>query len=328
MSSFTIKTLFSGGIITNYHCSSKCRHCLYACSPKRNDDYMSAEMATRIFKKLKSMGCYSIHIGGGEPFLNPDGLEKVLETARTENINVDYVETNSSWFRDIENAVDILLKLKKAGLTTLLISISPFHNEFVPFRKVKGVMSACHRTGLSVFPWIYEFFNEMDELDENKTHTLEEYRRKFGNNYVNNIPNRYWVHFGGRALNTYKSHYKQRSVDEILKEYGPCKELTDTSHFHFDLYGNYIPGLCSGLSIKMDDIGKEITQAEYPFISILHQKGISGLMEMAKTEYNFQPQENYFSKCHLCYDIRKHLVTNKGVDSHELRPNEFYNSEE
>ena len=57
-------------------------------------------------------------------------------------MHIDYVETNSSWYRDPDTAIELLDRLKRKGLHTLLISMSPFHNEYIPFAKVKGVMVA------------------------------------------------------------------------------------------------------------------------------------------------------------------------------------------
>ncbi len=47
-------------------------------------------------------------------------------------MEIEYVETNSSWFKDEHSAVALLRKLMEYGLRTLLISMSPFHNEY-PF---------------------------------------------------------------------------------------------------------------------------------------------------------------------------------------------------
>ncbi len=318
--------MYSGGLITNYYCSSQCGHCLYGCSPKWPKEYITKEKAKSNFRLIKSLGCYSVHIGGGEPFLNVNGLEKVLIAAKEENMQIDYIETNSSWFTSEVSAVDILRKLKKAGLRTLLISMSPFHNEHIPFRKVKEVISICRKTGVSVFPWIQEFYPELAMFDVNKKHTLNEFKEKFGEEYIENIPMRYWIHFGGRAIQTYKEIYPLKSLGEILNSDLGCNELTDTSHFHTDLFGNYIPGLCSGISIKMYDLGVPLNENEYPIITTLYNNGVKGFLETAGAKSGFNPDKEYFNKCHLCFDIRKYLVKEKGIISKELQPVEYYDN--
>lgn len=47
----------------------------------------------RILSKALSLGCASIHIGGGEPLLLPDSLCKVERKARVLGVGIEYVET-------------------------------------------------------------------------------------------------------------------------------------------------------------------------------------------------------------------------------------------
>ncbi|MCP4132893.1 MAG: radical SAM protein [bacterium] len=323
MKQLAISRLGSGGVITNYSCSSRCAHCLYGCSPQRDKGYLEIKRARDIFKKVREMGCSSVHIGGGEPFLNVPGLRRVLETAKNERIGIEYIETNSSWYKEREGAVQILRSLKEEGVSTLLVSISPFHNEYIPFKKVKGVIGACREAGISVFPWVENLYPDLDSFDEETTHSPEEYAARFGSDYFHRIPSRLWIHMGGRALQTFRGLYRAKKTGEILERSAGCGELADVSHFHFDLHGNYIPGLCSGLAIKAEDMGKPVEQETYPFLSILYRSGVSGLVDMAR-EYGFEPGEEYISKCELCFEVRKYLVLEKGLNSADLNPAGFY----
>ena len=200
MADFTIKRLRSGGLITNYFCTSSCKHCLYNCSPRWEKRYIEPEVAGKIFKNIRSLGCRSVHIGGGEPLLRPAELGKVLEIAAQVGVAVEYVETNSSWYRDIESAKDLLTRLRPKGVNTLLVSISPFHNEQIPFSRVQGVIEAAKQVGVGIFPWITDFISDLSQLDPAKSHSLDEYRQIYGDNYLVQILQRYWIHLGGRAL--------------------------------------------------------------------------------------------------------------------------------
>jgi hypothetical protein len=320
-----LRRLTAGGLITNYYCTSRCRHCLYACSPGWEKRYIDPETAERNFRKIRELGCASVHIGGGEPLLNPEGLRGVLAAARKVGVGIEYVETNSSWFIGQEKAVGLLTDLKKMGLTTLLISISPFHNEHIPFRKVKGVIAACRAAGMQAFPWINEFYREIDSFEDEKTHRLEEYVAKFGADYLNRLPGRYWIHLGGRAIKTFQQVFPARSLEAVCAgSPGGCRELLDTRHFHLDLFGNYIPGLCAGLAIKGEDLGKPLDAAAYPLLTTLFNTGIWGLLDYAVSHHGFHPADAYISKCHLCLEIRSYLVAEKQVQSPELQPLAFY----
>ncbi|MBN1181991.1 MAG: radical SAM protein [Bacteroidales bacterium] len=324
MKNLIIQTIFSGGIITNYYCTSRCAHCLYACSPKWEKRYITREQARNNFKWIKDLGCYSVHIGGGEPFLNFDGLLDVLDIANQEGIGIDYIETNSSWFVNKEKGEEQLRAIRAKGVSTLLISISPFHNEYIPLCRVKELISACQRTGLSVFPWVQGFMNDLSRFDDSSTHSLKEYSEVFGKEYLAGIPNRYWTHFGGRAIDTFKQVFELTPLESILNKNNGCTELSKTDHFHVDLFGNYIPGLCSGFSIHIDDLGKELNENRYPFILMLYSKGIRAFYDMAVNMYGFNPEYGYLNKCHLCLEIRKYLVNEVEIESIELQPNQYY----
>lgn len=324
MKTLTIRRLASGGLITNYYCSSACRHCLYACSPQWEKKYIDEDTAGRLFARMMELGCHSIHIGGGEPLLNAPRLEAVARKAAETGMEIEYVETNSSWYRDESSAVEMLKSIKKQGIRTLLVSISPFHNEFIPFYKVKGAMAACANAGVSVFPWVRDFYPDLAALDETKPHSLEEYCEVFGEDYVRSIPSRYWLNFRGRALLTYKDCHAEIPLEDLVQKSGGCSELEGTSHFHIDLFGNYIPGLCSGLAIRVEDLGKPLDPERYPLLTVLYSSGIRGLLEYAAAEHGFQPAACYTSKCHLCLDIRSFLVRERKLESRELQPTEHY----
>ena len=323
MKNLNISRLQSGGLITTYRCTSRCRHCLYACSPRWSRHYMDPKTAAENLRIMKSLGCSSLHIGGGEPFTDIAALEAVMRVAAAEQVAVEYIETNSSWFRGEESAVEILHSLKAYGLDMLLVSISPYHNEFIPFRHVKGVISACRKAGLSVYPWVQGFYADLDALEDGRPHSLEEYGTHFGQDYPDRIPQRYWIHPGGRALSLGR-HHPSLSLERIVNTPYGCSELADTTHFHPYPFGNYIPALCSGLAIRASDLRRPLREQEYPIINTLYREGMGGLLKIASEEYGFRADEEYASKCHLCLQIRQFLVLEKGMVSRELQPGEFY----
>jgi hypothetical protein len=327
MAEFNIKKLRSGGLITNYFCTSNCKHCLYNCSPRWEKRYIDSKTAEKNLMKIRSLGCRSVHIGGGEPLLRPDKLGTVFEVASKIGVSVEYVETNSSWFRDIESAKALLARLRQKGLQTLLVSISPFHNEQVPFSRVQGVIEAAKQVGVGIFPWITDFISDLSRFDPAKSHSLDEYRHVYGDDYLMQILQRYWIHLGGRALETFRPWLGKKTFQQILDENpgGCAAELTDTSHFHIDLFGNYIPGLCSGLAIWKDDLGTPLSAERYPILVNLYLNGIGGLFVFARENYGFSPQKtNYINKCDLCTEIRTHLIKKDYDESNELNPVEFY----
>lgn len=325
-SKLRIGRLVSGGLITNYFCTSACRHCLYNCGPGRAKQYIDPTAAAETLRRVKSLGCPAVHIGGGEPLLRPRELGEVLDAARRAGVSIDYVETNASWFTEADAAVALLSELRSKGLSTLLVSISPFHNEHIPLAKTLGVIQAARRAGVRILPWVTEFLRDLEGFDAARPHGLAEYEERYGGDYLRRTLDRYWIHMGGRALETFRPLLRSRTLEHVLRETpGNCaRELTDTSHFHVDVHGNYIPGLCAGLAVALQDLGGALSEERYPLLTCLFARGIRGLHDMASKAGFSALRPGYLGKCDLCTDIRRWLVHNGSDGVPELRPLDFY----
>ncbi len=325
MRELNIPALQSGGIITNYHCTSRCGHCLYGCSPEWDRDCIDETTLKKILAKIKAMGGTSVHIGGGEPFLNTECLLMVVEQCFAAGVGVGYVETNSSWCVDQAKAREIIQALMEKGLRCLLISMSPFHNEYIPFKRVKTLIDICRQERMNDFPWVNSFYKEIESFDDGVAHSLSEYEAKYGPDYLAGLLNRYSIRIGGRAIETFSGVFNKSPAQQIVEQSSAgCRELTQTGHFHFDLFGNYIPGLCTGLSIKLEDLGSPLPGDKYPILTMLYNKGVAGLLEFAEKEYGFKVQDQYLEKCSLCFDIRRYLAIDCSVESQELNPVGIY----
>ena len=148
--STTVK-LQHGGIMPNYRCTAACRHCLYACSPTRTGGYITKETAETVSGLLREGGCRSVHIGGGEPFLDFDGLIVLIDTLNKSGISVEYIGTNASWAADRHKTESRLRELMLAGADTLCISYDPFHAEYIPVGLPVNLARICRETGFGYF---------------------------------------------------------------------------------------------------------------------------------------------------------------------------------
>jgi len=259
--------------------------------------------------------------------LSPETVALILKAARDAGLAVEYVETNSSWFTDRNRAVEVLSGPKAAGLEALLVSISPFHNAHIPFDRVRGVLQACDQAGIRTLPWISGFLPDLSTLDTARTHPLDEFKAHFGETYLAEVMQRYWLHPGGRALNLYRATLPLKPAAQIIEQNpDSCyRDLADTSHFHVDLYGSYVPGLCAGLIIDFRDIGRSLSIDKYPLIALLAGAGIQGLLAYAAEEHGFAALDSgYANKCDLCNDIRRHLGAAAADKYPELGPAGYY----
>lgn len=259
--------------------------------------------------------------------MKPAQLADVLSAAHAAGVSVEYVETNSSWAVDRKTAEGLLGDLFSRGLQTLLISISPFHNESIPYARVLTAMAAAEKTGIGIFPWVSAFMGLLARLDAGTPHGLEEFEALFGDDFLLQVRRHYWIHMGGRALETFRLQLGQYSAEQIIasEKNGCGSELSDTSHFHIDLHGRYIPGLCAGLAVDGADLGRPLSPDRYPLTTTLAAEGVRGLCRLAREQYGYQPRRlDYINKCDLCTDIRVYLFR-KGKDHfEELHPSEFY----
>jgi hypothetical protein len=322
-----IDNLFSGGLIVNYVCSSACAHCAYRSSPRRDKSIITPEQTAINCRAVRRLGCRSLHIGGGEPFLKPQDLLAALGVMTAEGVGIEYIETNSSWYSDHEKAVQLLGEIRKRGCDTLLISIDPFHNEFIPFAKVKGVMAACRDAGIQVFPWQREYWDEIDAFDDACTHTLDEYAARYGADYVQRLAERYGPTLSGRALDFLLDRFPERPLDEIVRagqDFGPL--LAATGHFHVDLYGFYLPPGLPGIGIRVEDLGTPLSPEQYPFVTRLHAGGLAGVLKMVREDYGFEPASAYRHPRELLDRIAAHVVQQAPNDFPDLQPREYYGS--
>ncbi len=323
----TIPPLVSGGIMLSYNCSSACRHCMYRCSPTAPEDWMSLEMLDSVYSDLKSEpSLRSIHLAGGEPCLNRDLLLKATKRASTMGIPMDYVETNAGWCEDAEDTRRYLGELKDAGLPALLISVSMFHNEFIPFEHTRNCVEAsmdvfgAHGT-IVYMQHVYDMFEDM-KLEG--TQTLAEFMAKAGlTDTPEVVPTLYSLIKGGRVVSALRDFYEKSPADSF--EGVRCSgDLLSTSHFHIDNYGNLITGCCAGLVVgKVGDLHPDVSKGSFPVFSMLCDQGPLGLMDMAVSQYGYKPREDgYIGKCDLCLHVRATL--SRSGDFQELTPDFFY----
>lgn len=321
-----IKKIHDGGIIPVYRCPASCRHCLYGCSNKMNGTYMTKEQGDKLASELHDMGCRSVHIGGGEPFLSFAGLANLIENLNRNNIDIDYIETNASWCADSfddEKILSMLRQLMKLGARCLLISIDPFHVEFVPLKKPIRLVELCKRAGMDYFIWKQSYLNTLSSLDVDSTYSRAELEQILGSDYIIKTAQQYGLSYNGRALNIAREYIPKHSYETYLDE-GACRELYNTYHYHADYNGYFIPPSCTGIGVLLSDM-QDITDKDYPVYTRLADMGVGELYEYA-SGYGFKPLEDgYVSKCDFCYDMRKFLSIKKS--SKDIYPPDYYTSD-
>ena len=334
MKKLTVPEPISGGLLLSYKCNSGCKHCMYACSPKWEADWIGEKDLQHYLSQLAGriqagpLGPDSVdlnsrlHFTGGEPFLNFELLLKAAEIARHLSIPSTFVETNCLWCTNDKVTEDKLTQLKQAGLNGIMVSVNPFLLEHVPFERTERAA----RISREVFgdnAMVYQgyFHHQFKKLDIRDTLSFDDYMARGGAQslyYAELIPM-------GRLPYTLGRLFDKQKAEAFFAQ--SCKyRLTSPCHIHIDNYGNYIGGFCAGISLgdahNLDSILKGTSLADRPVLNAI----ITGLAELYKLAKDFGYKdlpEGYVSACHLCLDLRKHLVQETD-QFQELQPRQLY----
>jgi hypothetical protein len=94
-----------------------------------------------------------------------------------------------------------------------------------------------------------------------------------------------------------------------------------------DSFGNYLPGFCGGISLgKAKDLNRMIEEGieldRYPVLRFIVENDFAGFYQFAQRQGFRDRAEGYYSKCHLCLELRKFLCS--VADFQELQPKVFY----
>jgi len=260
---------------------------------------------------LREGGCRSVHIGGGEPFLDFDGLLALINTCKHHGISVEYVETNAYWATSSAETAQRLQSLSKAGANTLCISIDPFHAEFIPYSMPLKLAEACWKAGFGYFLWQEQLVPIMSGADPNKTHDRGTLEKVIGNDYILDTARLYGLKLGGRAINIESEYTPSRPLEDILDD-SPCRNLLSVGHFHVDMYNRFIPPGCTGIAVPFKEMLKGLEPGRYPAFEALYSGGIKSLIALASKEHGFVPEPGYPSRCAVCFHIRRFLSKKDG----------------
>jgi hypothetical protein len=332
----------SGGLILSYKCNASCRHCMYACNSRWKADWIREENLQKMLAQLagkiqpapggpESIGLsHGLHFTGGEPFLNFELLCRATEIASEMGIPSLFVETNCVWSVNDEITREKLHILKERGLKGIMISVNPFYLEFVPFERTeRAIRCALEVFGYNTFVYQVEYYRQFLEMGIRDTMPYDSYlelEKRTGSamNTEFFMMGRAPFSLTGNLEGTFPRFPAGR-----LSGQSCSPEFLRSWHNHFDNYGNYMPGFCGGISLgdtrHLDEILEcGIDLEKYPVLKFLILEDFHGLVQFAG-DYGYQVNDaGYYSKCHLCADLRRFLVAKD--DFAELEPKAFYSN--
>ena len=330
----------SVGLFLSYKCNAACRHCMYGCSPHWENHWIPESDLEIILEQLSRTIepapdgpesvtlSHGLHFTGGEPFLNFPLLCRAIEIAQQLKIPSTFVETNCFWAMNEKETRDKLQTLKSLGLNGIMISVNPFYLEYVPFERTRRCAEiAAQIFGSNTMIYQLEFFYRFLALGIQDRLSLDEYLELEGNlDYLQQME----FFMMGRAV------YQSGTIINRFFQpfpashffYQPCEPpFLRNWHNHVDCFGNYLPGFCGGISLgKAKDLSRMIEEGieldRYPVLRFIVENDFAGFYQFAHWHGFRDRAEGYYSKCHLCLELRIFLCSVE--DFQELQPKVFY----
>lgn len=123
------------GLIFTQRCNFRCRHCCNESSPQGQETLPLEAMLDHVSQAAASGRFKEIGLSGGEPFLFPRQLLKVVSHAHECGLSAS-VTSNGFWGFSEQHARQVLEPLVAAGLASVNLSVSPFHLEFTQLGRI------------------------------------------------------------------------------------------------------------------------------------------------------------------------------------------------
>jgi hypothetical protein len=312
-------------------CNIECAHCGIDSSP-RVKEHMELEDARRLIVEAATIEDFGkVTFTGGEPFMFPHELESLIELCTTLNLD-SRVVTNGFWAKNMDRGMDILSKMKKAGLGELNFSADRFHLDFLPASTLRNALECAHRLG---FRRIVSFVNngEKDPLDDfSELYQVpraslldlrlilhdEELIRSFQDENI-------FIYYGG-VIGLGRSEQRVPDLHSYPLDYftegSPCGEIVNKPVIYPD--GTFQACCCAGGKIKSFTVGNvwetsltelyEKMQRRSHF-RIINTHGPRTLMNCVKqSRPDVIIQDTFTSICELCVKATAQLTPTE-VDS-------------
>jgi hypothetical protein len=307
---------------------------MYACSPGWSSDWIS-ESQLKTFLGLLAPGIlpsplgprsigvnHGVHFTGGEPFLNFPLLLEAVKAARDLSIPSVFAETNCFWCKSDPDTKALLNQLRENGMCGILISVNPFILEYVPFERTeRAVRLSAEVFGRNALVYQQVFYNQFRALRIKGTLPFEKYLNMTSPKSLSHAE----ILPMGRLPYRHAGLYDRHPARDLFQA-SCAEELTCNWHIHIDNYSSYVPGYCGGISLgdagELDDLCKGFeTEGQKVIRALAH--GLGELWDLGRSFGYCELAQGYISKCHLCVDIRRHLVS-VTEEFKELAPREFY----
>jgi hypothetical protein len=320
------------GLLTSYWCNARCAFCSVRAGPEHRE-WMSPELAVRCWAGLAEVARDAgkpvrIHLTGGEPFGNWDNLLAIASAAHHAGLTgggaFEKVETNAYWADDDGLIRERLKALDACGMRMLHVSSDVFHQEHVPFERVRRCVEVARavlgENRVRVRWW--DFHHDPIEVHRlSRAERAQAFRAAMV---------RRRDRLTGRAADELADLLPGRPAEDFDGQH--CtKAILRSRHVHVDPSGYVFPGVCTGIILgnastePIPAMWRRLSQKwrADPVLSELVSVGPMGLLGRARAMGYEPPDGGYAGKCHLCTHVRGFLFEH-GQFPERLGPSQMY----
>jgi hypothetical protein len=140
---------FRVGLLLTERCNVACAHCWFGSGPGKTARMSLREALDHIDQAREIETVRWISFTGGEPFLLPRTLPRLVEHASALGFSTECV-TNCFWAVTPTAAERTLRGLRDAGLDVIDVSADDFHQRHVPFERVRNCYEAAKSLRLKI----------------------------------------------------------------------------------------------------------------------------------------------------------------------------------
>ena len=136
--------------VVTYACTGRCKHCSegdHTSCGERIDPQIAADAVSKIAAEydIKTVMTF-----GGEPLLYTDAVERIMTTAKEQNIPKRQVITNGYFSKNADRIREVAERLAACGVNDLLLSVDAFHQETIPLDVVRQFAAEAKKCGIPI----------------------------------------------------------------------------------------------------------------------------------------------------------------------------------
>lgn len=305
-------TPFRVGLLLTKRCNAMCCHCWFDSGPTKTATMTLSEAKNYIHQAKEFSTLEWISFTGGEPFLLPDMLIKLVSYVTNLGLRTECV-TNGYWAYTERIARKKLSRFMDAGLDVINISVDDFHQEFIPFERIHNCFNAAKHLGLKVVIMCVISQSSklrastiIERLGDDAIHLLRSGSDRSPLEGVPALLVETGVLPAGRATTL---PFIQYVSDQSSSLNGGCpfilRDIAITPE------GRVLPCCSVGAltdslavgNVKLHRLAQLIEAAnKHPLVKLLAMEGPSALFRRLDRN-SLLEMEKYTSKCHLCFEV-------------------------